>query len=559
MVGETHIAKAMGLMIALLCTYPAQSQTLPAPADAGRIKVFPEPSRPEHKVELPVVQEKQGIDNAPKDAKNVVFTLQSVAFEGNTAFDSANLQKRYAHYLGETTLDTVWKIANDVTQHYQAKGYFLSRAYVPAQDVSKGQVTINIVEGYVGEVSLDDRYKKHDLITSYIKRLTAQRPATSQALESFILRLNDLSSIDVSGVLEPFEHNDEGAVRLLLRTQDVKNLSGQVSFDNSGSRFLGPYQATLSMDGSLYALHDTQLYTSVSTPIDELKYVGVTHTVPFYPDWNVELSASYVDSEPGSTLEANDIRSNSTELGVALRYQPIRQRRENLDVSFGLYGKNSNSDIFADAPLSRDRIRTARVSVNYDKADQWNGYNYLSANVVQGLGILGASDEGDANLSRANGDPHFTTAGFSAMRQQFVTHDWLAIGHVSGQVASDPLLSSEEFGFGGRRFGRAYDPSEITGDYGAALSLELRYLDVPEWHEVSFVPYGFYDIGKVWNKGAGGGHVSASSAGMGAHVSHDSGVSANLGVAWPLTKSVDNPISGNDKNPRFLLQLGQSF
>jgi hemolysin activation/secretion protein len=49
---------------------------------------------------------------------------------------------------------------------------------------------------------------------------------------------------------------------------------------------------------------------------------------------------------------------------------------------------------------------------------------------------------------------------------------------VYGQYAFTPLLVPERCGYGGRIFGRAFDPSELMGDHCWLASAELRY-DVP--------------------------------------------------------------------------------
>ena len=130
----------------------------------------------------------------------------------------------------------------------------------------------------------------------------------------------------------------------------------------------------------------------------------------------------------------------------------------------------------------------------------------------------------------------------------------------AGQVASAPLFSSEEFGYGGQRFGRAFDPSEITGDHGVAAGLELFYTDFPRYKSFEFMPFAFVDMGKVWNEDAGVGSSTAASAGFGLNVTHPkSGISASVGMAWPLIREVESPLHGNGSSPRAYFQLRKSF
>jgi hemolysin activation/secretion protein len=74
-------------------------------------------------------------------------------------------------------------------------------------------------------------------------------------------------------------------------------------------------------------------------------------------------------------------------------------------------------------------------------------------------------------------------------------------------------------------------------------------------------PYSFWDIGEVWNRSQSQPRIeSGASAGFGIRVATQWHESANIGVAWPLTREIATPIyGGNNYAPRFLLQLGQDF
>jgi hemolysin activation/secretion protein len=135
------------------------------------------------------------------------------------------------------------------------------------------------------------------------------------------------------------------------------------------------------------------------------------------------------------------------------------------------------------------------------------------------------------------------------------------LASASGQWASGVLYSSEQFGYGGQAFGRAYDASEITGDRGVAGGLELRYDGLRDLQSVTPQPYVFYDVGSVWNKGAGQPILqSGASAGLGLRFTTAWQQSGNIGMAWPLTRPVSVPIYGSTPyGPRLSVQFTQVF
>lgn len=562
---ERYIASITSaiLIIFVFSTLPVWAVQLPSSADPSRIKPLKKPIP--DKIPSRQIVPRIGLGSgAPDSAKQVAFRLRQVRLEGMTVFEEKQIADLYQSSLGrEITLDTIWQIAERITKRYQNAGYFLSRAYIPEQEIEGGVVTIRLVEGYIAEVALEDAPTAvHSLVQKLIERVKAKRPLNAYDLESFMLHMNALPKKQYRAFVEPIKGATAGTTRLLLRPLKESG-NGSIVLNNFGSLFLGPYQGMVTYQDSFLPLQKTTL-SVLNTFLQpkELIYSSLRHAIPIAPGWEIELFGNYVISKPGDILETHDIKNTSAGFGVGVSWQPVRLRRENLIFTLQLTGKETDSNMRkpARSVLSRDRIRAIRGSINYDVGDGWNGYNYFTLNVNQGLKILGSSEKGDLDLSRDEATPHFTTAQLDYTRQQMLYGNLMAVGRLSGQLSSASLYSSEEFGYGGQAFGRAYDSSEITGDHGAAASLEVYYLGRLFCQEISFIPYAFYDIGWVWDEEASGEDETASSAGVGVRLRHNLGFSLNAGVAWPLTRKIDNPIySSNAKHPRISFQLSYRF
>lgn len=500
----------------------------------------------------------------PEASKNIRFTLRSLQIEGMTAFTPAQVRDSYAEYLdGEITLDVLWIIAGRLTERYQQAGYFLSRVYVPAHEISDGHVMLRAVEGYIQEIALDKGIRLSGFVDDAMQLLQRERPLHVDTLESVLLRLNDLPGTGFRAVLEKPTQDDapEGATRLNLKVVAKDRISGRTSFDNYGSRFLGPNELTQQLSAVVIPGQRTNLTLLGATELDELAYYGLSHEVPLNYRWSMDLSASRTATSPGFNLEPQDIDSVSSSAGIGVTYHAIRQRQEILNARVALDLRNTESDLLDGlAPLTRDYVRAARTGLTYQAPDGWQGANLISATVSKGLGIFGASDKGDLNLSRIEADPEFTKLEFAYSRLQRLNDDWSLLASMAGQVASGPLLSNEEFGYGGQAFGKAYDSSEVIGDHGLAAALEIRYSGLPAWKGISAVPYAFYDAGVVWNDDTTQDNkASGSAAGAGMRVASDIGITTNLGLAFPLTRDIATPIHGNDQGPRYMIQLSYDY
>lgn len=553
----------IGIMALIsLCAESAFAQALPGPADIDRVKpveqnrIAPRPRATDSYVPAPLSPDTP----PPAQAREIMVYIQQMTVEGVTVFKHEEIEALYKPFVGqEVSLDTVWKIASAITDKYRSAGYFLSRAYVPAQEVDNGSFLIRVVEGYVGKVSLAGDVQNHPLIDRLSERLIKQKPLNVKELERQLLLLNDLPGVSFQGTLEPLEDEDEAAVHLVLTGREVEGF-GSVTLDNTGSRYLGPYQASANWNFSVLPMQGTSV-TAITAPFNkELYALSILHKMMLTAASSLDVSINNTHAAPGYLLTIQDIRSHSIDFSIGFTHSVIRQRDTNLSVHGSLDLRNSSSDIQS-TTLSRDKTRVLNLDVNYDVADPWLGHNYFGAIIRQGLDAFGSTDAGYINASRLGAKPDFFKVQATYSRFQRINDNWLGIVSLAGQKANGSLYSSEEFGYGGMAVGRAYDTSEISGDDGVSASIEARYQSLPEFHGVSTTPYAFYDIGKIWNQNNDQvSALSASSAGIGMYLNHNSGLSGNLYVAKPISKSIDTPLyGGNGKSPRYMFSLSYKF
>jgi len=269
----------------------------------------------------------------------------------------------------------------------------------------------------------------------------------------------------------------------------------------------------------------------------------------------------YSALNPGFTLKDFDVHSAAWNVQFLLSQNLVRTRKTNLSVWATLDVADISTDVL-DVNLYKDRIRALRLGGQFDRSDDFRGNISATLTLSQGLDILGARKTGSLNLSRVQGHSDFTKLAATVSRLQPLSTDWEVYMAASGQYAWTPLLSSEQFGYGGQAFGRAYDPSEMTGDHGISAALELRYNGLSSWKDSVLQPFVFYDIGKVWNTGERSPDAtpSGSSAGGGLKFFNNHGISGSLSVAVPLTRPASAPPSySGGSGPRLLIQLASHF
>src|SRR5262249_9546912 len=144
--------------------------------------------------------------------------------------------------------------------------------------------------------------------------------------------------------------------------------------------------------------------------------------------------------------------------------------------------------------------RGLRGKVEGDFADRFNGINSATFIVSQGFAGLGSTSNYADLASRANGRVDFSKVELTVSRLQSLGGNFSALAVAYGQYAFTPLLVSELCGYGGRLFGRGFDPSQFVGDSCAEVLGELRY-DFPiTGKELSQAQvYAFADHGNLHN------------------------------------------------------------
>jgi hemolysin activation/secretion protein len=472
--------------------------------------------------------------------QGVVFKLKALEIENNHVFSEKDLRQDYDTYLNhEVSLSTLNEIASKITVRYRNAGYILSRAVVPPQHIDNGVAKIRVIEGYVNKVLFEGDYKESGLLSSYANKIRNSKPLDAKTLERYLLLMEDLPGVTAHAVIRPAA-DAPGASDVVIQLSQ-RHLEGSATLNNRGTRFLGPVQAGVTADvDNVLGLYDrTQFHGVVTAEINELRYGQVTHEEQLDSEGTkLALSAGYTRTHPTYTLAAFDLQGRDTLYSAEISHPFIRSRQSNLygNVQFDIHDTNVDA---LGSQLYNDHLRVARLGGSYDFVDRFAAVNKLDGTVSKGLNW--GTDDGDIR-SRASGRPDFTKGNIQVSRLQPIVGPFdLSVAGI-GQLSADSLLIAEQMGLGGEAFGSAYDPSEITGDSGAAGRAELRYSRSGDFKYIpNYQLYTFYDIGKVWNRDSLPGVASSTSladAGFGLRFNAQGSLSGSLEFAAPLTHPV---------------------
>jgi hemolysin activation/secretion protein len=538
----------------------AVAQVVPPSEQPGRERErFTDPQAPRARPSGPVISLPGTV--APPGAERTRLLIRSVRISGATVYNEADLAPLYQDLLGRpVTLQAVYEIARRITEKYGADGYVLSRAIVPPQSLNNrgAALRIKVVEGYVDRVEWprEKLARYRDFFTDYAAKITADRPANIKTLERYLLLANDLPGLKFATSLRASK--TEPAASTLVVEVTEKPVDALARIDNRGTPARGPFQYLGSATvNNIFGAHESFTATWAGVvPFRELQYAFASYRQVLNSEGLTGfVNGSYSWGKPGTAaLEALDYKTHSAVFEAGLSYPVIRARERNLTLT-GLFFMTDDEGNILDnpsvPPSTRDRLRGFRLKADGDFADRFLGITQVNVTYSQGIEGLGSTENGNPLASRAPGRVDFSKIEGTISRLQPLVANFSLLLAAYGQYAMTPLLVSEQCGYGGRFFGRAFDPSQLIGDHCWQVLGELRY-DLP----LSFAPfasmhltlaqlYAFADHGEVHNlhninNDFGSGlpaNLEGSSVGGGVRLGWVNKLTADLSVA----KAVEGP------------------
>ncbi len=536
---------------------------LPGAVEAGRVA----PQQPT--LDVPIADPAnmtpavQPVPLSAPGTSEVSFVLEGVEMTESTIYDPAELAAPFAARISTSiTLAELVEMINAITLRYRNDGYVLSRAFLPPQDIEYGIVQIALIEGRIERVLIEGDFADNRDVIAEMAENIARKPLKVQELEQTLLTINDLPGISAKGLLRP------GAVpgsSDLVLVVDYDELNGNIAYNNHGSPYIGPHQFTASANFNNPSGRMDRGYLAIArTPTaSELSYIQAGYEYVLTPKGDTILAEfTSSSSRAGRELESLGIDSTSANIKLEGDYKIKRSRTENMSTFAGFNYMDAEVDSIS-GRISQDKLRELYIGLRADKVDDWRGINIAEARITKGLGQLGATDDADPLKSREAGEAEYWKVNIEAARLQRLTESLQLLMAFSGQFADDSLLAPAEFGVGGAYFGRGYDPSELTGDHGAALKAELRLADPMSlpWLASkldSWQVFGFLDLSSIRNKDADDEDKQPQtlvSGGFGARVQWEK-LQGELVFAQPLSRNVDT--QGNN-DPSWLFNISTEF
>ncbi len=541
----------------------SQSAFAQTPPLGGQIQQIPPAPVPQRAI--PDIRIEPGTTPAVPGSEQARILVRSLRVTGQTLYSEAELVAITGFSPGsELTLSDLRGMALKIADHYRRNGYFVAQAYLPAQNIEGGAVTIVVLEGQYGSVSLRNQTNLSDsLANGLLDGVKAGDTIAIAPLESRLLLLSDIPGVNVRSTLGPGAA--VGTSDLVVELTPGQRVSGSVEADNAGSRYTGKYRVGATVNLNNPTGNGDVASLRVLTSGSGLKYGRASYQTQFGKA-TVGVAYTALEYELGEEFESLRAHGTVEIASVYGSYPLIRSRNANLYAVAAFDHKTFQDKIDLTSAVTDKKAQVLMAGLHGNFRDNFGGggLSSYSLNVTSGdLEIeTPTALADDAATARTNGK--YGKLEFNAARLQRVTERFSLYGTIYGQFASKNLDISEKMGLGGPYAVRAYPVGEGYSDEGYIVKLEARLL-LPKFAEGlpgQFHLIGFADSGSgtlhknPWTTGEN--HRRLSGAGVGLTWADYNNFLVSAYWAHKVGNAVATSVPG-DPDSQFWIQLVKYF
>lgn len=556
------LSKAV-LPLGLVACSVAFAQT---PPNAGSLnqQIEREQAPPAPAKAIPEIRIEQGTTPATAASNTQKIMVRALRVTGAQVYTEAALVDVAGFNENrELTLGELRGMASKIALYYHQHGYLLAQAYLPAQDIKDGIVTIAVLEGRYDKITLRNSSNLSDgLARSLLSDLNSREAVSIAPLETSLLLLSDLPGVNVKSTLVPGA--SVGASDLIVDVTPGRRVTGSVNLDNTGNRYTGANRA-----GATININDPTGHGDVATLQALSSGSGLNYARASYQAQigRAKAGVAYASMRYRLEQEFESLHANGTaQIASVFGSVPlIRSRNNNLYAVVNFDAKTFQDNVDSTSTRADKKARTAMASLTGDHQDGFGGGGLSTYALTWTSGEIdigsAAARANDAATVQSNG--HFDKLGFNAMRLQSVTETVSLYASLNGQLASKNLDTSEKMELGGANGVRAYPEGEAYADQGYVLNLEARALlprlSERQWGQMQLV--GFVDTGTAtlnknpWTSGQN--RRTLSGVGVGLKWADNDNFVVKAYYAHKLGNA--DATSAPDESGRFWLQAAKYF
>ena len=408
----------------------------------------------------------------------------------------------------ERVIGDIERILGEITNYYIDQGFVTTRAYLPPQDLSKGDLEILVIEGVVEKVSIDDNNAGSVSIGNAFTGIEGN-VLNMRDLEQGIDQLNRLASNNAQLDIQPGA--EAGQSIIVVHNQPSSRFHFNVSTDNQGSKSTGKVQTAIQATAdNLLGFNDMVSIThKETTPGSWGTKFSVSDSLNFsVPFGRKTLSLGVSKSHYFSPLTVASRRvltTSGNNQSVNGRIDNVIYRNQSTRVTLAgsITAKKANNYLDGQYLSVSSRSLTVLDLESSLTTGFAGGSLTLDLGIANGLKNLGAmNDPLNLPVSAPRAQFQKLKFGFNFSRPFSLRGmDASFNSRMTSQSSEVALYGSEQISIGGISSVRGFVKNTLSGDNGYYLRNEFSV--TPTWkigeQKIASRLYLGYDTGEVRN------------------------------------------------------------
>jgi len=486
---------------------PPPPPIMPLPTPLPKELPKPEPPLPSILPPAPV-PERRG------PMPTVKVYVREIRVLGSTVFTPQELAQVTDPYRNrETTSEDIEALRLALTLLYVKRGYSTSGTLVPDQAIVDGLLTLQIIEGTLSRINVEDNYWfSSRYFTSRLRR-DAGPPVNVHALQQRLQLFQTDPRIErINAELKPGETRGESVLN--VRVAERRPIKGWLEYNNFSAPGVGSNRVLGTIvDDNLLGFGDrvsVQYGQSFGTDVNAHgsginPNLNVNYVIPFTP-YDTTFAVDYRRTDFSvidSSVKALDIEGKFELIGLTFRQPVFRTLSQEFALSLSGQSESFRTSLGGNpfefqsgSTNGLSQVSALRFAQEYVHRTQDQVISALSR-MSFGLPVLGATVNNGTD--QATGE-FFSWLGQTQLVRRLNPTRVTLLARADLQLSNKHLFLMEQMAVGGRYSVRGYREFTQLGDNAFLGSIETRipvYTSAIGEELLYLVP--FFDYGRAWN------------------------------------------------------------
>lgn len=465
-------------------------------------------------------------------------------------------------YLGQpVSIRSLNELAQNIVYVYRdCKRPAVDVQIPPGQEISGGVIQVVITESRVGAVKYRGNCHFDTCVLQQQNWLKSGDLIYEPCLHQELVWYNRNPFRSVGVHYEP--GCQDGTTDIVYTVNDRDPVRYYMGYEDSGTRLTGLERLIFGVNFGNLLGTESQLSYQYSTDANPGVYAGV-HSVlyqnPIFDNRDtVSLFGSWTDID--SSIAGTGVDATGWQISGRYHHTLCEEASQVDQFYFGFDTKGTDSDLdFGGQTVVGQQVEVVNFMTGFSSEQTFDdGYTNYSLDVFASpSNLLPNNRSRDFKQLRAGSRAAYVYARGNIERLYQVNCHSDFYVKLTGQIANDRLLQTEQLGFGGYNSIRGYDMRTLNGDNGYILNCEYRsrpFVSCSDGQQSSLTMLAFADVGQQFNWSSPASEHDnelLASAGVGLRYTLDQNCSIRFDYGIPLTD-----IAGVHDNSNGRIHLG---